>query len=86
MPYKDWSDLLYTMEAKDNRERDADEIKILAASKAAPDNYDSDMSARVTHKKKARNGVLPDQKNQVNKNPKNSGAEHYCVTQEGWNS
>ena len=63
VPHKDWSDLLYTMEAKDNRKRATYEIKILAASKAAPANYDSDMSARVPHKKKEMNGVLPAHKN-----------------------
>ena len=86
VPHEEWYDLLQTMEAKDNRKRATYEIKILAASKAAPANYDSVMSASVPHKQKASNGVLPDHNKQVNETDKNSGAQHYCVTQEGWNS
>ena len=86
VPHEEWYDLLQTMEAKDNRKTDAAKIKILAASKAVPANSDRYMSARVPHKKKASNGVLPYHKKQVNETAKNSGAQHYCVTQEGWNS
>ena len=50
------------MEAKDNRKISEAQIKILTASKAATSNYDSNKSARVSHKKKARNGVLLSQK------------------------
>ena len=46
------------MEAKDNRKRAADQIKILDYSKAAPEDFDSDLYAKVAHNKKANTGVL----------------------------
>ena len=50
------------MEAKGNRKRSADHIKMLAAFKAASADSDSDASVIVSHKKKAILGVLPNQK------------------------
>ena len=67
------------MEEKDNRNRAADQIKRLSASKAAPANYDSNASAKVTHKNEERTGVLPDCKNQGKKNSKHKGPHSYCV-------
>ena len=46
--HEEWCDLMSTMEAKDDIKRDAVQIKILAASKSAPDNSDSDTSEKVT--------------------------------------
>ena len=67
------------MEAKDNIKRDADQIKRLEASKAAPSNHDSDASEKFQCKNKARTGVLPACKQQVKKNPKHRGSKTYCV-------
>ena len=50
------------MEFEDNRKRAADQIKRLATSKAVTVNYDSNNSIIVPHKKKTRNGVLPNHK------------------------
>ena len=65
------------MEAKDNRNRSAYQIKILVDSKAVTANYDRDRYARVPRKNKARNGVLPPHKNQGKKKPKHIGAQNY---------
>ena len=46
------------MEVKDNMKNDAAHINNLATSKIEPDNYDSNISVRVPHKKKTRAGVL----------------------------
>ena len=64
VPHKVYCALLSTVEAKDNRKRSPAQIKRLAASKAATENYDSDTYERVMRKKQARNGVLPALKNQ----------------------
>ena len=45
-----------------NRRQAADQIKRLAPSKIAPDNSDSNTSARVRSKNKASSGVLPSRK------------------------
>ena len=57
--HKEWFDLLSTIDAKDNRNRVADQIKIISASKAASDNSDSNKSAKVPQKKNESTGVLP---------------------------
>ena len=67
------------MEDTDNRKRDVAQIKILASSKEAPENYDSDAYTRVPNKKKERTGVLPTHKHQGKNNPNNSGDQRYCV-------
>ena len=66
-------------EAKDNRKRALDQTKRLATSNAALTNDGSDTSAKVPHKKKARTGVIPPHNQQVRKNPKHKGFQHYCV-------
>ena len=55
------------------------QTKIFAASKAAPTNSDRYTPTRVPLKKKARTGILPDQKNKGKKIPNHSGAWNYCV-------
>ena len=79
LPHKYWCDLLSTMEKKDNRKRAATQIKRVAASKAAPANYDSNAYKRFPLKKKARTVVILDQKNQVKNSSKNIGSQIYCV-------
>ena len=66
-----------TMEAKDNKNRSAEKIKRLAASKADMSDYDRYESAKVPSKKKERTGVLPVRKKQVNKTPNNKGSQRY---------
>ena len=68
---------MYTVEAKYNKKRAAVQIKILAPSKAELASSDSDTSARVMHNNKARAGVLPALKKQVNKNPKHKYSHRY---------
>ena len=79
MTHEEWCDLLSTMEGKYNRKWDVAQIKILAASKLAPENYDSDTSTQVPRKKKARTGVLPAHKYKGNKNPKYKFYRSYFV-------
>ena len=78
-PHKEWCDLLSTMEAKDNRKRTTDQIKILAASKAVPANYFSNVSAKVTLKNKASTCAIHTRKQQGKKNPNHKGSQRYCV-------
>ena len=68
---------MYTMEAKENRKISVAQIKILSASKTTPTNYYSNDSARVTRKKKASTGVLPEPNQKCKKTPKHSGAQCY---------
>ena len=67
------------MEAKDNRNQDAYQIKSLATSKADPPNSDIDASENVPRKMKARTGVLLSRKQQGKKKPKYKGSQRYCV-------
>ena len=67
------------MEEKYNQKQAAAQIKILAASKAAPANFYSDASAKFPRKNKARNGVLTSRKKQGKKTPKYKGSQRYCV-------
>ena len=67
--HEECCELLFTMEKKDNRKRAADQIKLLAASKAGTDNYDRDTSAKLPRNNKARYGILPERKHQGNKPP-----------------
>ena len=46
------------MEAKDNRKRSADQIKIISASKVDTSNSDSDTSTKVPRKNNTKTGVL----------------------------
>ena len=76
MNHEYWFDLLSTIEVKYNRKRAATHIK---------NNYrvaylsDSDGYVRIPRKKKARNGVLRNNKGTNNKAPKNHGTQHHCV-------
>ena len=54
-------------------------IKRLSTSKADPVNSDRNDSIKVPLKKKARNGVLPDRKQQEKKTPKYHGSQRYCI-------
>ena len=62
MIHRQWYKLLYTMEANDNKNRDVDQIKILAASKAVPSNSDRNTYAMVLRKKKSSTGILHSRK------------------------
>ena len=55
------------MEANDNQKRSEYQIKILASSKAASDNSDSNASHRISHKKRESTGILLARNNQGNK-------------------
>ena len=64
---------------KDNRERDAAQIKGLATSKEAPVNYGRDEYVRVLRKNRLSTSVLPNHKHKDKKTPKHHGAQSYCV-------
>ena len=55
------------MDAKDNRNQAGNQTKRLAASKVAPCDSDRDTIPKVTHKNKARTGVLTAHKHQGKK-------------------
>ena len=57
-PHEEWWDLMSIVEAKDNKNRAASQIKRLAASKAALSNSGRDTSKKDPNKNKARNFVL----------------------------
>ena len=67
------------MEAKYNRKRVADHIKILVASKSAPVDSDSDTSAKEPQKNKARTGFLIAHNKQGKKTPKHKCYQIYLV-------
>ena len=56
--HEEWCEFLSTIESKDDQQQYAAQIKRLAASKAEVANYGRYLSENVTHKKKARTGVL----------------------------
>ena len=62
------------MEVKSDIKKATNQIKILADSKAAPADSDSNASGNVLCKNKARTGVLLAHKQQFNKNTKNKGS------------
>ena len=64
---------------KDNIKWDAAQIKILAYSKAVPENPFRDAYAKVMYKKKSNTGLLPDHNQWGKKNPNNKGYQHYWV-------
>ena len=70
VPHKYWCDLLSTTKAKYNRNWYVSQIKILAASKAAPSNSDRVTFANVPHNNKAISAILPVCKKQCKKNPR----------------
>ena len=67
------------MDAKDNRKRADDQIKILAVYKSDMADSDSDASTRVPHKKKEITGVIPAWKQKDMKTPKHKGYQCYYV-------
>ena len=75
--YEYWCDLLSTSEGKNERKREAANIKNIASAMAAS-LYDSYKSARIPRKKKARTGVLRSNKPQK-KAHKHHGIQRYCV-------
>ena len=79
LPHTEWCDLLYTMEEKYNPKQEADQIKILAASKAAPAESDSDTSPKVSQTNKSRTSVLLNRKNHGKNPPKKKRFKRYCV-------
>ena len=64
------------MKAKDNRRRAADQIKILAAYKAAPAIYDRGTRAKVPCKKESSTGVIPYRKQYCKKKPNHKGSKN----------
>ena len=76
LTHEKWCNLLSTMEVKDNRKRAAAQINMLATSKSAPVNSDSNSSVTFPCNDKARTGVLPTRKNKGKKNPNHHGTHH----------
>ena len=73
-----WCDLLYTIEVKENRKRDATQINRLETSTVAS-NYNSNESVRVLCMNRLRTGVLTNCKRKGGKLPKHHGDQRYCV-------
>ena len=71
-----WCDLLSKIEAKDNRNRSATQIKEIEFSKS-DSLSDSNEYLSIPRKKKARTGVHL--KQQGKNNPKQHSAKRYCV-------
>ena len=64
-----WCDLLYIIKVKDNRKREANQIKRLATSKAASHSKRNE-SIRLPLKKKAMTGVITNRKQKGENKPK----------------
>ena len=73
-----WSDLLSTIEVKDNRKRAATQIKKIDSARSAS-NYYSNGSIKIPSKKKAMTGVLRNNKGPNNKAPKHHSTQRHCV-------
>ena len=73
-----WYDLLSTNEVKYNRKSAATQIKRLATSKMVY-QYNINEFIRVPHKKRLRNGVIPNRKQKGKKMTNNHGNQLYCV-------
>ena len=75
MNNEDWFDLLYIIEVKYDRKREATQIKKIATLRSAS-HFNSNKSIRVPRKKKARTGVFHKQQG---KTPKHHGVPRYCI-------
>ena len=69
LPHKEYCDLMFNLEEKDNQKRSADQLKILAAYKEALADSDSNTIPRVTHTNKARTDALFTRKKNGNNIP-----------------
>ena len=65
-----WCELSSTLEAKDSRNRAADQIKRLSIQKAVTVDSDSGSIPRVPRKKKSINGMFPYRKQNKSNTPK----------------
>ena len=70
LSHEEWCGLLSILEAKDNRNRAAYQIKKLSSLKALVNDFNSDEIFMVLIKKKASTGVLPSPKYTEKKTPK----------------
>ena len=77
LTYKDWCDLLPTIEVKYERKRTAAQINKITYARAATLS-DRNESASIPRKKKARTGVLHSNRPQK-KAHKNHGIQRYCM-------
>ena len=73
-----WCDLLYTIEVKENRKRDATQINRLETSTVAS-NYNSNESVRVLCMNRLRTGVINNRKHQGGNTPKKQSAHRYYI-------
>ena len=80
MIYEDWCNLLYRIKVKDNREREATQIKKIDSARSAS-IPESNKYVRIQRKKKARlgDGVLCSNKGSHNKAPTHHGNHHHCM-------
>ena len=67
------------MEAKDNRKRSSAQINMVAIQKVVANGSDSNAIPRVPRKKKARDGMLPSNKQNKSNTLKNVVIQSYCV-------
>ena len=73
-----WCDLLSTIEVKYNSKRAATQIKNIASTRSSS-HSDSDESVRIPRNKKARNGVLRNNKGTDKKAHKHHGNQRHCM-------
>ena len=68
--HEKWCDLLYTLEAKDNQNKPADQIKRIAAFMEAPEDSGRDAIHSVSRYNNDINGFLQARNKQIKKPPK----------------
>ena len=78
LTYEDWCDLLSTIEIKDERKIAAGNIKNIDSDRAASLS-NSDESARIPRRNKAKTGVLRSNKYPRKAHDRHHGVHRYCV-------
>ena len=78
LTYEDWCDLISKIQVKDEMKREVVHIKKIA-SVSAVYLSDSDKSARIPRRKKAKVCVLRSTKSPVRAHDRHHGAHPYCV-------
>ena len=76
--YEDWCELLSTIQVKDERKREATQIKKITSARVAS-IFDIDKSTSIPRKKKASTGILRSNKIPHKKAHKYHGTQRYCM-------
>ena len=78
MTSENWCDLLSKIEVKDERKREATQIKKITSARAAS-LYDSNKSFNIPRKKKESTGILRSNREPQKKAHKHHGTQRYSV-------